>query len=219
MSRAPRVVIADEQPTMRVSVRQLLERDAFTICGEASDAAAAVAAAFRESPDLCLISLPIRGDGMWATGQIATALPQTSVVILTTSESRVDLLDAIRAGAVGYLLTGMNDERLTSALRGVLAGEAAIPRTLVARLVLELQTHARGRMIASENGPVDLTNRETEVMELMCEGLSTGEMAERLVVSPVTVRRHISEIVGKLGVDDREAAVALVGGRIQSGFN
>jgi DNA-binding NarL/FixJ family response regulator len=85
--------------------------------------------------------------------------------------------------------------------------------------VLELQTQARGRMIASENGPVDLTNRETEVMDLMCEGLSTGEMAERLVVSPVTVRRHISEIVGKLGVDDREAAVALVGGRIQSGFN
>jgi DNA-binding NarL/FixJ family response regulator len=111
---------------MRVSVRQLLERDAFSICGEASDAAAAVAAAFRESPDLCLISVPIRGDGMWATGQIATALPQTSVVILTASESRVDLLDAIRAGAVGYLLTGMNDERLTSALRGVLAGEAAI---------------------------------------------------------------------------------------------
>lgn len=214
MRRAPRVVIADEQPTMRVSVRRLLERDGFTVCAEASDADAAVAAALRESPDLCLIGMPIRGGGLWATAQIATALPRTSVVILTASEGRVDLLEAIRAGAVGYLLTGMNEERLASALRGVLAGEAAIPRTLVARLVLELQAQGRGRMIASENGRVDLTTRETEVMQLMCEGLGTGEMAECLFVSPVTVRRHISEIVAKLGVDDREAAVALVGGEI-----
>jgi DNA-binding NarL/FixJ family response regulator len=135
-------------------------------------------------------------------------------VILTASESRVDLLEAIRAGAVGYLLAGMNEERLANALRGVLAGEAAIPRTLVARMVLEIQAQGRGRMIAIENGRVDLTTRETEVMQLMCEELSTAEMAERLFVSPVTVRRHISEIVGKLGVDGREAAVALVGGQI-----
>ncbi len=214
MSRKPRVVIADEQPTMRVSATRLLERDGFTVCGEAADADAAIAVAFRESPDLCLIGMPIRGDGMRATAQIATALPQTSVVILTASESRADLLEAIRAGAVGYLLTGMNEERLARALRGVLAGEAAIPRTLVARLVLELQAQGRGQMIASENGRVELTTRETEVVQLMCEGLSTGEMAERLFVSPVTVRRHISEIVGKLGVDDREAAVALVGGQV-----
>ncbi len=214
MSRKPRVVIADEQPTMRVSATRLLERDGFTVCGEAADADAAIAVAFRESPDLCLIGMPIRGDGMRATAQIATALPQTSVVILTASESRADLLEAIRAGAVGYLLTGMNEERLARALRGVLAGEAAIPRTLVARLVLELQVQGRGQMIASQNGRVELTTRETEVVQLMCEGLSTGQMAERLFVSPVTVRRHISEIVGKLGVDDREAAVALVGGQV-----
>jgi DNA-binding NarL/FixJ family response regulator len=214
MSGAPRVVIADEQPTMRVSARRLLERDGFTVCGEASDADAAVAAALRERPDLCLIGMPIRGGGVWATAQIATALPQTSVVILTASESRVDLVDAISAGAVGYLLKGMNEERLAMVLWGVLAGEAAIPRTLVARLVREFQTQGRRRMIASEIGRVDLTARETEVMQLLCERLSTGEIAERLFVSPVTVRRHISETVKKLGVDDREAAVALVGGQI-----
>src|SRR6266508_3211892 len=146
MSTKPRVVIADEQPTMRVSATRLLERDGFTVCGEAADADAAIAVAFRESPDLCLIGMPIRGGGMQATAQIATALPQTSVVILTASESRADLLEAIRAGAVGYLLTGMNEERLARALRGVLAGEAAIPRTLVARLVLELQAQGRGQM-------------------------------------------------------------------------
>src|SRR5262245_45377831 len=198
---------------MRVSLRRLLERDRFSVCGEAADADAAVAAAFRESPDLCLIGMPIRGGGLWATAQIATALPRTSVVFLAASDSRDDLLDAIRAGAVGYLLTGMNEGRLANALRGVLAGEAAIPRSLVSRLVLELQAQGRGRTIASENGRVDLTTREAEVMQLMCAGLSTRAIAERLHLSPVTVRRHISEIVGKLGVEDREAAVSLVAGQ------
>jgi DNA-binding NarL/FixJ family response regulator len=214
MSRAPRIVIADEQPTMLASSRRLLEQDGFTICAEAADADGAVEAALRERPDLCLIGLPIPGDETWATSRIATALPQTAVVILTASESRADLVEAIRAGAVGYLLKGMNEERLASVLRAVLAGEAAIPRTLVACLVREFQTQGRRRTIAHEEGRVDLTGREREVMELMCKGLSTGEIAERLFVSPVTVRRHISEAVGKLGVEDRESAIALVGGQI-----
>jgi DNA-binding NarL/FixJ family response regulator len=214
VSHLLRVVIADGQPTMRAAVRRLLERDGFTVCGEASDAEGAVAEAVRKAPDLCLIGMPIQGGIMSATEQIAAALPQTSIVILTASESRVDLLDAIRAGAVGYLLTGMNDERFASALRGVIAGEAGIPRALVTYLVSELQAQDRGRMIESENGPVDLTIRETQVMRLMCESLSTAEIAERLLVAPVTVRRHISDVVGKLGVDDRETAVALVAGQI-----
>lgn len=199
---------------MRVAVGRLLERDGFTVCGEASDADGAVTEALRESPDLCLISMPIRGGVMAATAQIATALPQTAVVILTASESRIDLLDAIRAGAVGYLLTEMNEERLAHALRGVIAGEAGIPRALVASLVSELQAQTRGRMIESENGRVDLTTRETQVMQLVCESLSTAEIAERLRVAPVTVRRHISDVVGKLGVNDRQTAVALVAGQI-----
>lgn len=214
MSHLPRVVIADGQPTMRAAVRRLLERDGFTVCGEASDAEGAVAEAVRKAPDLCLIGMPIKGGVMSATEQIAAALPQTSIVILTASESRVDLLDAIKAGAVGYLLTGMNDERFASALRGVIAGEAGIPRALVACLVSELQAQNRGWMIESENGPVDLTTREMQVMRLMCESLSTAEIAKRLLVAPVTVRRHISEVVGKLGVDGRDTAVALVAGQI-----
>jgi DNA-binding NarL/FixJ family response regulator len=127
MSRGPRAVIADDQPIMRTSARRLLEQDGFTVCGEAYDADGAVEAAFREGPDICLIGVPIPGDVIWATSRIATALPQTAVVLLTASESRADLVDAIRAGAVGYLLKGMSEERLTSALRSVLAGEAAIP--------------------------------------------------------------------------------------------
>jgi DNA-binding NarL/FixJ family response regulator len=208
VSRVPRVLIADKQPTMRAAVRRLLEQDGFDVCGEASDAGAAVELALRERPDICLLGVVMPGSGIRATRRIATELPETAVVILTASERHDHLVDAIRAGAVGYLLKGMDPEQLPNVLRGVLAGEAAIPRTLVARLVGEMQAHGRRRVIA------DLTGREWEVLELLCEGLGTGEIGERLFVSPVTVRRHISAIRRKLGVDDREAAVALVEGQI-----
>ena len=213
MTPAPRVAIADEQPTMRASARRLLERDGFAVCGEATDADGAVEVAFRARPDLCLIGVPIPGDVTWATSRIATALPRTPVVLLSASARPADLVEVIRAGAAGYLLKDMNAERLATALRGVLAGEAAIPRALVACLVREFQTQGRRCTIAREQGGADLTARETEVMELMCDGLTTGAIAEGLHVSPVTVRRHISEIVGKLGVEDREAAVSLVAGQ------
>jgi DNA-binding NarL/FixJ family response regulator len=214
VSRAPRVVIADEQPTIRAAVRRPLERDGFEVCGEAADGEAAVEAALRERPDICLIGVPAPRSGRRATKQIATALPETAIVILTASESRDELVGAIKAGAVGYLLKSEKQDELPSILRGVLAGEAAIPRKLVAPLVRELQTHGRRRAIAGERGSAELTAREWEVMELMCEGLDTAEIAERLIVSPVTVRRHVSGILRKLGVKDRGEAVALVEGQV-----
>jgi DNA-binding NarL/FixJ family response regulator len=210
VSRAPRVVIADEQPTIRATVRRLLARDGFEVCGEAADADAAVEAALRERPDICLIGVVMPGSGIRATRRIAPALPETAIVILTASESRDDLVGAIKAGAVGYLLKSEKQEELPSILRGVLAGEAAIPRKLVAPLVRELQNHGRRRAIVGERGSAELTAREWEVMELTCDGLDTAEIAERLLVSPVTVRRHVSGILKKLGVKDRDAAVTLV---------
>jgi DNA-binding NarL/FixJ family response regulator len=199
---------------MRASVRRLLERDGFEVCGEASDAEAALEAAIRERPDICLIGVVMPGSGIRATRRIATALPETAVVILTASERRDHLVGAIKAGAVGYLLKSANQNELPNVLRAVLAGEASIPRKMVVSLVQELQTHGRRRAIVGEKGRADLTVREWEVMELMCEGLDTAEIAERLVVSPVTVRRHVSGILRKLGVKDRAEAVALVEGQI-----
>jgi DNA-binding NarL/FixJ family response regulator len=210
VSRAPRVMIADEQPTIRAAVRRLLARDGFEVCGEAADAEAAVEAARRERPDICLIGVVMPGSGIRATRRIATELPETAVVILTGSERHDHLVGAIRAGAVGYLLKSTDQEELPSILRGVLAGEAAIPRKLVARLVRELQTQGRRRVIAGEKGGADLTPREWDVLGLMCEGLDTGKIAERLVISPVTVRRHVSTLCKKLGVSGRSEAVALV---------
>ena len=92
----------------------------------------------------------------------------------------------------------------------MLAGEAAIPRFLVAELVRDLQTLGRQRVIAGRNGRADLTSREWEILRLMCDGLSGPSIAERLYISPVTVRRHSAEVVRKLGVRDRDEAIALV---------
>ena len=206
----PRVVLADEHPTLRASVRGLLERDGFDVCGEAGSAEAAVERALEERPDVCLLEVLLPGGGIWATARIAEKLPHTAIVMLTASRDREHLFDAVRAGAAGYLLKDMNPTRIPHALRGVLEGEAAIPRALVATLVTEFQSQGRRRMLVGRRGRADLTRREWEVLELMRAGLSTREMAGRLFLAPVTVRRHVSSLLDKLGVEDRAAAVALL---------
>jgi DNA-binding NarL/FixJ family response regulator len=204
-------MIVDEHPAFRLSVRGLLDRSGFAICAEASDAHEAIAAAKRESPDLCVVDIQCDG-GATAVREICTASPKTAVVVLTASRDHDDFFDAVRAGAVGYLLKDMNAERLAGALHGVLAGEAAIPRTLVAALVSELRSQGRRQLVIGRTGRADLTRREWEVAHLLVGRLSTNEIAQRLFLSPVTVRRHVSSVMSKLGVRDREAAVALLEG-------
>ncbi len=214
MTGRPRVLIADAQPMMRTSIRRLLERDGFAVCGEAPDAETAVGQALRERPDVCVVDVLLPGSGIRAIKEISAELSATAVVALTASRQGDHLIDAITAGATGYLLKDMNSERLPHALRGVLAGEAAIPRPLVARLITELQSHGSRRAVITPSGRVDLTAREWEVIRHLCDGLGASEIGERLFVSPVTVRRHISQILAKLGVESREEAVGLVRGQI-----
>jgi DNA-binding NarL/FixJ family response regulator len=205
-----RVVLVEDQPLVRAAVRRRLEADGFSVAGEADDANAGVELVLRERPDLCLMAINIRGGGIRATREISRRLPETAVVMLTASTDRQDLIDSIRAGAAGYLLKDMDPERLSLALRGVLGGEAAIPRALMAELISDLQTHGRRRTVVGKRGRAELTSREFEVLELLCDGLETGRIAERLSISDVTVRRHLSEVIRKLGVADREEAIALV---------
>jgi len=157
-----------------------------------------------------LVDLYMPGGGIRVVREVSRRIPGALVVVLTASEDPDDLADAIRAGACGYLVKSMDPDRIVHALRGVLAGEAAIPRFLVAGLVRDLQTLGRKRVIAGRNGRADLTSREWEVLGLMCDGLNGPSIAERLYISPVTVRRHSAEVVRKLGVRDRGEAIALV---------
>lgn len=209
------IVLVEDEDLVRASVRKILERRGFAVVAEAADATSGIEATLRERPQICLIDLRLPdANGIEVTRRLARELPDTALVIYSASERHEDLVDAIRAGAVGYLLKGMDPTRLTHALRGVVQGEAAIPRPLMAALVKELQTQGRRKEVIGLRSRVELTRREWEVLDLLCDQLDTGQIAERLTISPVTVRRHVSEVLRKLGAGDRAEAIALVEGRL-----
>jgi DNA-binding NarL/FixJ family response regulator len=206
-----RVLIADDHPPTRAGVQAALERDGFVVCAQAADARSAVEGARRERPDVCLLDIHMPGNGIHAAETIAGELPETAVVMLTVSRTDEDLFNALRVGASGYLLKDIDPARLPLALRGVLEGEAALPRRLVALLIEEFRERKRRRRIplVGRRG-VELTDREWEVLEAMRQGLTTDEIATRLFISPVTVRTHVSAILRKLHVPTREAALELL---------
>jgi DNA-binding NarL/FixJ family response regulator len=206
-----RVVIADDHPPTRAGVRLSLEEAGFVVCAEAATAAAAVEACLEHVPDVALLDIHMPGNGITAARQLAVSLPDTAVVMLTVSRDDVDLFEALRAGARGYLLKDIDPARLGPALQGVLDGEAALPRNLVARLMDEFRD--RDASAARAQGPLSkLTSREWDTLDLMRQGLTTAEIGERLFVSPVTVRTHVSAILRKLAVPDRQAAIELAAG-------
>jgi DNA-binding NarL/FixJ family response regulator len=211
MSGPVRVLIADDHPPTRAGVRMALERGGCEVCAEVASATDAVRAALSERPDVCLIDLGMPGNGFRAVAGITAQLPHTPVLVLTVSRSADDLFDALRAGAAGYLLKDMDPEDLVAAVRGVIAGEAALPGFLAARLIDEFRRRGRGTSLTLEgNRRVELTPREWDVLELFGDGLSTAEMARRLDLSQVTVRRHMSALLHKLEVTSREEAKRLI---------
>jgi DNA-binding NarL/FixJ family response regulator len=205
-----RIVLADDHATARLGVRLALEDGGFEVVAEADDARSAVEAALEHRPDLCVLDVYMPGGGIAAAAELAEALPEMPVVMLTVSTTNEDLFEALRAGACGYLLKDTDPQRLPYALRAVLDGEAPLPRVLTARLITEFRRRGSERRIPSaEGGLVTLSERESEVLDLLRTELSTKQIAHRLSISPVTVRRHISELLRKLQVSDRDAALQL----------
>jgi DNA-binding NarL/FixJ family response regulator len=204
-------VLADDHAPTRAGVKAALESAGFEVVGEASDADGAVNAVAQAKPDVALLDIQMPGNGIAAAARITHDQPDTAVVMLTVSRDDTDLFDALRSGALGYLLKDTDPDRLPHALKGVLEGEAALPRALVARVIDEFRERGRRRRIplARQRG-VELTSREWEVLELMREDLTTAEIAERLFISPVTVRTHIAAVLRKLRVPDRKAALKLL---------
>jgi len=212
MGRPLRVLIADDHPPTRDDVRRAIEGDQrLDVCALAADAAEAVHAAVRARPDICLLDIRMPGSGLAAAWEIKARLPQAKIVMLTVSDEDNDLFGALRAGADGYLLKSMNLGRLPDALAGVWSGEAAIQRTLVARVLERFHGREPRWRSPADGGTAEqrLTSREWEVLELLAQGRSTAEMARRLVLSASAVRVHIASIVRKLNVSDRFAAAEL----------
>jgi DNA-binding NarL/FixJ family response regulator len=210
MKAAPTVVIADDHPPIRLGVRMALMRGGFRVLAEAADGEGAIQAVLREQPDVCLLDIRMPGGGIEAAARLARLAPTCAVVMLTVSGSSEDLLAALRAGARGYLPKDMSPDRLPVALHGVLKGEAALPRTFIGRMLHEMRELPTPRAAPVRAGGVELTARESEIMRMLRGGLSTVEIAERLSLSPVTVRRHISACVTKLGADGRAAALRAI---------
>ncbi len=210
MSAPVRVLIADDHQPMRHGIRLALERSGFVVCAECADAWSALAAARRLRPDVCLLDIRMPGGGVAAAEEI-TASVNTVVIMITVSEDDNDLFAALKAGASGYLLKDIEPHALPAALRGALAGEAALPRTLVTKLITEFQRRGwRRRLPSGAPGGEELTNREWDVLELLAKELDTAEIAEALHIARPTVRTHISMILRKLRVSSREAAVRLM---------
>lgn len=208
-----RILVADDEVLTRRGIRRVLEGAGLTVVAETATAAETVAAARAHRPGLCLLAVEMPGGGIFAAEQIRDALPDAKIVMMTTSTREEDLFAALRAGADGFLPKTISGQRLPRALQGVIDGEAALPRVLTARLIAEFRERGRKRrvQIRVDGRDIELTAREFEVLERLRRGESTRATAEHFRISEVTVRRHVSAIVHKLGASDRRSAIALLG--------
>jgi DNA-binding NarL/FixJ family response regulator len=207
-----RVVIADDHARMRARVRAALEAGACDVCGEGATAEDAVRLVAEHQPDVALLDIHMPGSGIQAARDIVRTHPEVAVVMLTQSAEDDDLFDSLRAGASGYLLKDTDPARLPDMLRGVLSGEAAMPARLVSRIMDEFRAPTKRRFGRTTVAAAKLSAREWEVMQLLSEGLSTDDVARRLFLSATTVRVHVSSVLKKLRVKDRESAFRLLRG-------
>lgn len=202
--------MADDHARLRARIREALEAGGCEICAEGATADDAIRLALEHRPDVALLDIHMPGSGIHAAQEISRALPETAIVMLTQSRQDDDLFDSLRAGASGYLLKDTDPRQLPDALRGVLSGEAAMPPSLVTRILDEFRAPARRRFARKTAAAAKLSPREWEVMEMLAQGHSTEEVATRLFVSPTTVRVHVSAVLRKLRVKDRESAFKLL---------
>jgi DNA-binding NarL/FixJ family response regulator len=206
------VIVAEGEDAARATVVAALHGNGCVVCGEAATSDEAVAVAVEHRPDVVLLDIDLPGNGITAARELARRLPTTAVVMFAATADDDDLLDSLRAGAAGYLLKDTDPGRLGFALRGVLNGEAAIPRHLVRRLTEEFRSPALPRFVRTTSAAGKLTAREWQVMELLGAGLTTDQVARRLFLSRSTVRVHVSSALKKLRVTDRESAFAILRG-------
>ena len=196
-----RLVIVDDHPVVRDGLRGMLESQAdFEVVGEASNGEEAVQMAGSLKPDVMLMDLrmPVM-DGVTALGEIKASNPQVQILVLTTYDSDADILPAIEAGAMGYLLKDTSREDLYAAIRATARGETVLSPGVAARLIGQMRASAEEK----------LSNREVEVLQLVAEGASNREIANSLHISQATVKSHLIHIFDKLGVSDRTAAVTV----------
>jgi two-component system response regulator DesR len=180
------------------------------VVAEAAAHEAAVDAAVAQRPDVSLVAADLPGGGIETARRIAELSPGAKIVVLSAEPAGEELTAAVLAGAAGYLPKGMALSRLPHAVRGVADGEVALPRRHAAHLLEEVRGRDLERARIDARARTPLTDREWDVLRLLGEDASTAQMAGRLRISEVTVRRHVSTLLAKLALPDRAGAADLV---------
>jgi DNA-binding NarL/FixJ family response regulator len=193
------VLIVDDHPVVRAGLTGMLAAEPdLDVVAEAADGAEAVRLALELGPDVVLMDLRMAGmDGVEATARLAAEAPAIKVLILTTYDTDADIVRAVEAGATGYLLKDTPRAELAEAVRLAARGETVLAPAVAAKLVNRMRQPA----------PPPLTPREREVLALVARGLANAEIGRELFISEATVKTHLVRVFGKLGVDDRTAAV------------
>ena len=206
-----RVLLVDDHDLFRTGLRNLLEEQTVQVVGEAADGAQAIRMVRELAPDVVVMDLNMPGmSGVEATRQVTTLTPLTRVVVLTISDQDEDVMNAILAGACGYLMKDSSIQDLMQGIKAASVGESLISPHIAAKVLQRLRAtgtnEADAAMIRAE-----LSDREIEVLKLIANGKDNAQIAADLHISPKTVKNHISNILMKLQIDNRiQAAVYAV---------
>lgn len=205
-----KVLIADDQALIRDGFRMILELDGeIEVVGEAADGASALEEAERTRPDLVLMDIRMPGiDGLEATRRLMARSDPPKVLVLTTYDADVNVLEAMQSGASGFLLKDLRKGQLVRAVRQAAAGDLVIDPAITRRLIDRFVDRDRSKAVARAALSL-LTPREAEVLRLIATGLSNAELAEQLSLSESTVKTHVARVLDKLNLRDRVQAVIL----------
>ena len=203
----PTVLVVDDAPLFQAGLSAALKEQGFEVVATASDALAAIAEARRHKPKLVVLDVLMPGiSGLEVVDKIIDASPETKVVLLTSSESEEDLLSAIKAGAVGYIVKDTSFPKLVAAMRDVVDGGAVVSPAMGNKL-FEIVAHLlKNRDLSATRRP-SLTGREVEILQWIAEGRTSREIGEQLFISENTVKNHVRNILDKLGMRSRHDAV------------
>jgi DNA-binding NarL/FixJ family response regulator len=209
MNAPIKVLLVDDQTMFRDGLRVLLRaQKEFEVVGEAGNGEEAIQKAAEVHPDVILMDLrmPVL-DGAAATRQLRNSHPDIRVIVLTTFDEDAAVFDALRSGAIGYLLKDAPTEKLYEAIRAAAKGESVLQPSVAARLVAQFSRMSETAPRWAQELVEPLSSREMDVLRLMCAGASNREIADKLVLAEGTVKNHVTNIFSKLGVTDRTRAV------------
>ena len=208
---SPRVLLVDDHDIYRAGLRGLLVENGVDIVGEAPSGEAALELVHDKAPNVVVMDLNMPGiGGIEATRRIATVAPLTRVVMLTVSSDQPDVLDAILAGACGYLLKSATTQEIVAGIRAASRGDALLTPSVAAKLLDRIR-EAPPETTVQDPSQAELTDRELEVLRLLASGMDNAEIGHALFISPSTVKNHISSILLKLQIENRiQAAVYAV---------